>query len=146
MTIDNAAGTPFEGLMEAGAREDDVLCLLLLYHRHVLKERSPLKRHMEALPQEYHQTIFYSGERRRAFARGVVPSRHRVPSRESWCLVPFAFVFLKRSSAHAAVVDQDRRVHTVHDTFFRPGSWGENDGPTRCRMVHGTASAFKVPS
>lgn len=61
MTIDSAEGTPFEGLMEAGAREDDVLCLLLLYHRHVLKDLSPLKKHMDALPREYHQTIFYSG-------------------------------------------------------------------------------------
>ncbi|CAM9830555.1 unnamed protein product, partial [Hapterophycus canaliculatus] len=62
MTIDNAVGTPFEGLMEAGGREDDVLCLLLLYHRHILKERSPLKRHVDALPREYHQTIFYSDD------------------------------------------------------------------------------------
>lgn len=61
MTVDSAKGTPFEGLMEAGAREDDVLCLLLLYHRHVLKDRSPLKRHIDVLPREYHQTIFYSG-------------------------------------------------------------------------------------
>eukprot|EP00752_Nemacystus_decipiens_P012039 g10674.t1 len=62
MTVENAKGTPFEGLMEAGAREDDVLCLLLLYHRHVLKDSSPLKRHIDVLPREYHQTIFYSDD------------------------------------------------------------------------------------
>eukprot|EP00903_Cladosiphon_okamuranus_P007725 g7485.t1 len=62
MTVDNAKGTPFEGVMEAGAREDDVLCLLLLYHRHVLKDSSPLKRHIDVLPREYHQTIFYSDD------------------------------------------------------------------------------------
>ncbi|CAM9615510.1 unnamed protein product [Pylaiella littoralis] len=62
MTIDSAKGTPFEGLMEVGAREDDVLCLLLLYHRHVLKDLSPLKKHMDVLPREYHQTIFYSDD------------------------------------------------------------------------------------
>lgn len=62
MTIDSAKGTPFEGLSEAGAREDDVLCLLLLYHRHILKEKSQLERHIDALPREYHQTIFYSDE------------------------------------------------------------------------------------
>ncbi|CAM9302151.1 unnamed protein product [Ascophyllum nodosum] len=62
LTIDNAKGTPFEGLAEAGAREDDVLCLLLLYHKHVLGESSPFKNHLDALPQEYHQTIFYSDE------------------------------------------------------------------------------------
>ncbi|CAM9227113.1 unnamed protein product [Ectocarpus sp. 13 AM-2016] len=62
MTVDSAKGTPFEGLMEAGAREDDVLCLLLLYHRHILKERSTLKGHMDVLPREYHQTIFYSDD------------------------------------------------------------------------------------
>ncbi len=75
MTVDSAKGTPFEGLREAGAREDDVLCLLLLYHRHVLKERSPLKRHIDALPREYHQTIFYSG----ACGRFVCPdsSHHK---------------------------------------------------------------------
>lgn len=62
MTVDSAEGTPFAGLREAGAREDDVLCLLLLYHRHILEERSPLKKHVDALPREYHQTIFYSGK------------------------------------------------------------------------------------
>lgn len=62
MTTDSAEGTPFAGLREAGAREDDVLCLLLLYHRHILEERSPLKKHIDALPREYHQTIFYSGK------------------------------------------------------------------------------------
>lgn len=65
MTVNSASGTPFEGLHEAGAREDDILCLLLLYHCHVLNERSPFKKHLDALPREYHQTIFYTGARSR---------------------------------------------------------------------------------
>lgn len=65
MTAESAEGTPFHGLLgqEDGiTREDDLLCLLLLYHRYVLAEQSPLWKHIIALPQEYHQTIFYSGQ------------------------------------------------------------------------------------
>lgn len=61
MTLENAEGTPFQGLYESGFREDDVLCLLLLYHRYVLGEDSPLSQHINALPKKYNQTIFYSG-------------------------------------------------------------------------------------
>lgn len=65
MTVETAQGTPFHGLLgqEGGiAREDDLLCLLLLYHRHVLAEQSPFRKHIDVLPREYHQTIFYSGQ------------------------------------------------------------------------------------
>ena len=68
MTVESAEGTPFEGLLgqpeeQAGGirREDDLLCLLLLYHKHVLAERSPFWKHIQALPREYHQTIHYTG-------------------------------------------------------------------------------------
>ncbi|CAM9617005.1 unnamed protein product [Discosporangium mesarthrocarpum] len=60
LTVEGVVSTPMEPLLENGSREDDILCLLLLYHKHVLGEASPFWRHLVVLPEKYHQTVHYS--------------------------------------------------------------------------------------
>ena len=59
MTILSSFGTPFESILNA-TREDDLLALLLLYEKFVNKDNSKWAKHIEILPEKYHNIANYT--------------------------------------------------------------------------------------